>query len=94
MVKILEGSKMRFLKCLVLSLLLVGVSLWAQPTGTIVGLVQDEEGNAIPWVAVTAKNVQTGLTQTTVTNENGFSDWRDCLEEFTMLLQNLKASRQ
>ncbi len=63
---------MRHFKYLILALLLVGVTVWAQPTGTIVGLVQDEEGNSIPGVSVTAKNVQTGLTQSTVTNERGF----------------------
>lgn len=63
---------MRHFKYLFLALLLVGVTVWAQPTGTIVGLVTDEEGNAIPGASVTAKNVQTGLTQSTVTNERGF----------------------
>jgi len=39
--------------------------------GTFVGTVSDTEGISLPGVEVTARNIQTGLTQSTVTNESG-----------------------
>ncbi len=39
--------------------------------GTFVGTVTDEEGNPLPGVEVTVRNVKTGLTQSTITNESG-----------------------
>ena len=41
--------------------------------GTFVGTVADEEGMPLPGVEVTARNIQTGLTQSTVTNDRGNS---------------------
>jgi len=40
-------------------------------TGTFVGTVTDQEGMPLPGVEVTARNIQTGLTQSTVTNARG-----------------------
>jgi len=39
--------------------------------GSIVGTVTDGEGNRLPGVTVTAKNVDTGLTQYAITNQSG-----------------------
>src|ERR671910_3863403 len=44
------------------------------PTGTLAGTVSDPSGGVLPGVAVTAKNEQTGLSQTTVSGGQG--DWR------------------
>ncbi|MBI4463721.1 MAG: carboxypeptidase regulatory-like domain-containing protein, partial [Acidobacteria bacterium] len=52
---------------------LLGVSLlWGQvTTGSILGRVQDQTGAVVPGVSVTARNLETGLTRTVVTNERG-----------------------
>jgi hypothetical protein len=41
------------------------------PTGTLTGTVQDPRGGALHGVAVTVKNLDTGLTRTVTTNETG-----------------------
>lgn len=40
-------------------------------TGSITGTVQDKSGGVLPGVTVTVRNVDTGVTQTTVTNDAG-----------------------
>lgn len=54
---------------------LVGVFLimpaMAQTTATISGLVRDGSGAVIPGASVTAKNVETGITRNTLTDETG-----------------------
>ncbi len=50
-----------FLSCLAL----------AQEAGNFVGTVMDTEENPLPGVSVEAKNTQTGLTQSTITNAQG-----------------------
>jgi len=40
-------------------------------TGTFVGIVTDTEAMPLPGVEITAENIKTGLTQSTVTNERG-----------------------
>jgi hypothetical protein len=44
------------------------------PTGTLNGVISDASGGVLPGVTVTAKSLQTGLTQQTVSSETG--DWR------------------
>ena len=65
-----EGSNWK------LALWLAGVLLFsqvavAQSTGTILGVVQDSTGAVIPGANLTARNVETGLTRTTVSGGNG-----------------------
>ena len=49
-----------------------GFEIFSQATsGTILGQITDPQGGAVPQVAVTAKNENTGLTRTVQTNENG-----------------------
>ncbi len=56
-------------------LVLVGVFLvppvMAQTTATISGLVRDDTGAVIPGASVTAKNVETGITRSVSTDEQG-----------------------
>ena len=55
-------------------LVLAGVFItpgWAQTTGTISGLVRDVTGAVIPGASVTARNVETGITRTVSTEEQG-----------------------
>src|SRR5258708_2557743 len=62
----------------VISFTLVGVygvspvSLRAQTvSGTILGLVQDQQGAVIPNADVSARNLDNGTVRTTIANENG-----------------------
>src|SRR2546421_2086818 len=52
-------------------LLFVATVGFAQDRGTIRGVVTDETAAAVPGAAVTARNVKTGLTQSTVTSAEG-----------------------
>jgi len=65
--------KFKKLPILLSLLLIVSSFALAQSgdTGTFVGTVTDEEGMPLPGVEVTAENLQTGLTQSTITNERG-----------------------
>ncbi len=48
------------------------VSAVAQiPTATILGVVKDTSGAVLPGVTLTARNTETGMTRTTVTDTNG-----------------------
>ncbi|MBI2149027.1 MAG: carboxypeptidase regulatory-like domain-containing protein, partial [Acidobacteria bacterium] len=61
----------RALVCLVL-LACSGVSdIFAQVNATVGGRVSDASGALIPGVEVTARNVNTGIINTRVTNETG-----------------------
>ncbi|MCD6191997.1 MAG: TonB-dependent receptor [Candidatus Aminicenantes bacterium] len=77
-------------KFLLISLTLIFVTslVIAQEVGTFVGTVQDTEGSPLPGVTVTAKNIQTGLTQSTITNNRG----RFRLERLPRGIYNLTAS--
>jgi len=56
----------------IVSLLALGFVLCAQaPTGTITGLVSDEQGAAMPNVTVTITEKATGATRTVITNTAG-----------------------
>lgn len=68
------GSKGKLALLAVLFLALAGGAA-AQTdvtTSRISGVVNDGEGAGLPGVTVEARNSETGLTQTTVTNEDGF----------------------
>jgi len=61
----------RVLFAVALLLLLASTSAFAQVTASLSGTVADASGALIPGVEVTAKNVNTGISNTTVTNETG-----------------------
>src|ERR1051326_5009211 len=54
------------------SILIVGKFAIAQlPTATILGEVKDSTGAVIPGASIAAKNVETGLTRTGISAEDG-----------------------
>src|SRR5215813_7493715 len=61
---------LRHLTCFVLLLLATGKTL-AQDRGAITGAVTDPAGAVVPAAQVTAKNANTGLTQTATTSADG-----------------------
>src|SRR5262245_49567058 len=67
-------ARTRMLRSLLSGLLLLTASalLFAQgTTGTIAGTVTDQSGAAIPGAAVAVRNLETGATRDTVTDEAG-----------------------
>src|SRR5215813_14541052 len=52
-------------------LLLASVPVLAQVNAGLSGTVSDSSGALIPGVEVTAKNINTGITDTRITNETG-----------------------
>ncbi len=57
----------------IVGLLCLAVSLWSQTiSGTLEGYVKDPSGASVPGASITVKNVDTGLTRKTVTNEQGY----------------------
>src|SRR5678816_4447092 len=55
---------------LLLSLFLTGTA-FGQVNAVLTGTVSDASGALIPGVEVTAKNINTGITETRITNETG-----------------------
>src|ERR1700683_1701084 len=51
--------------------LFLPLPIWAQATGTIGGTVTDPTGAVIPGAKITAKRVETGVSQSTVTGGAG-----------------------
>ncbi|HSN85280.1 MAG TPA: carboxypeptidase regulatory-like domain-containing protein, partial [Thermoanaerobaculia bacterium] len=77
MVRFCSNRKSRGLCFLAVLLLVLGLTgpVFAQTdvtTSRISGTVEDSEGAPLPGVTVTATNTETGLVQTTVTDERGF----------------------
>lgn len=64
--------------CLAFSAL-CAFSALAQDRGTIRGIVNDLGGAAVPGAAITVKNVNTGLTQSTRTGGDGIYTFYTCL---------------
>jgi len=52
--------------------LIAPATIWAQATAQISGTVRDASGAVLPGVQVTATQVDTGISRTTLTNEAGF----------------------
>jgi len=71
-----------------LFLLLLSSLVLAQEVGNIVGTITDEEANPLPGVTILAKNIQTGLVRSTITNLQG----RYRLERLTRGIYNLTAT--
>src|SRR6266702_1035079 len=62
----------RYLRVLLIGVILCGHPLSAQvTTATIAGVVQDSSGAVIPGVSVTVKNLNTGIARTVTTDEGG-----------------------
>src|SRR5580658_1128712 len=57
--------------CLLAMFLRLPTAIWAQATGTIVGTVTDPTGAVIPGAKITAKRIETGVSQSTVTGGSG-----------------------
>ena len=53
------------------AILLIGSAALAQTSGTLTGTVVDASGGVVPEAIVKAQNVQTGVTQESVTNADG-----------------------
>src|SRR5205823_14547906 len=74
-----EGGHMnvrwsRWISVSLLFLVCVSMAMAQGDTGTISGNVTDQSGATIPGVAVTIKNVETGISRNLVTNEVGRYD--------------------
>ena len=61
----------RLLPLVAALLLCVPATVFAQTTGTISGVVQDEKDAAIPGATVTARNVETNISRTAQTDSDG-----------------------
>ena len=64
----------RFLILYFLAMLLLLPTHWARGqavTGTIVGTATDASGAVVPDVQIVVRNVETGISRTTTTNEVG-----------------------
>src|SRR5438128_12271623 len=67
-----HASKGLWVIALCFSLLMAGRLAMSQlPTATILGTVKDPTGAVIPGTSITAKSVETGLTRTGVSAEDG-----------------------
>ena len=64
----------RSLLCLAIFMMSGITAIGQLTTATITGTVTDQSGAAIPGVAVTIKNVETGISRSLVTNEVGRYD--------------------
>jgi outer membrane receptor protein involved in Fe transport len=71
----MEGSKaMKKLSVILLPVLILagGLLAWTQATtGSISGRIADPQGNVLPGAHVTIQNVETGILNTAVTNQDG-----------------------
>ncbi len=47
-------------------------NVWAQATAQISGAVQDQSGAVLPGAEITATQIDTGVSRTTITNETGY----------------------
>ena len=71
---ILEDDSLAITRLLVVwvFILLCATPSWAQfETGSITGTVTDNSGGALPGATVTLRNLDTNVTQITVTNDSG-----------------------
>src|SRR4051812_19694435 len=68
----LREKNMRGIFCTVLLTIAIATAVCAQAiTGTILGSVTDSSGAVLPGMTVTAINIGTNQTRTTITNESG-----------------------
>src|SRR6185436_1163064 len=67
-----HAKHMRFFLAFALLVVSLPVCVLAQSSsGSISGIVSDEQGGALPGVTISATNVATSATRTTVSNETG-----------------------
>ena len=65
-------SRIRQIALLVVCLVGVAVPAWAQGTGaSITGVITDAQGGVLPGVTLTARNIETGIIRTSVTETDG-----------------------
>jgi len=64
--------KIKTILALLTAVLLLGGSAFGSVTASMSGTVKDTTGAAVPGATVTAKNVETGITQTLSTNDQGY----------------------
>jgi hypothetical protein len=64
--------KIKTILALLTAVLLLGGSAVGSVTASMSGTVKDATGAAVPGATVTAKNVETGITQTLSTNDQGY----------------------
>ena len=58
--------------CLILTLLLSALTIWAQAeTGQLTGTVSDPTGATVPGASISVRNVDTGATRVTLSNADG-----------------------
>jgi len=67
----MKETAKRSIQALTLFLLLATASCYAQFTGGVQGTVQDQKGAIVPQAKVALTNVETGVTQTAVSNATG-----------------------
>ena len=67
-------SSIALMVCAALSSVSGAIRAQGSPTGSLAGTISDPSGAMLPGVAVAAKAIQTGLTQTTVSSASG--EWR------------------
>src|ERR1700684_4038659 len=69
-----EGSTMKLDRVLVRILLLIvvlGASAWAQDTASLTGTVTDASGAAVPKAQIVVKNSERGINRTGASNDTG-----------------------
>src|SRR5690349_17993244 len=67
-----QSFRMSALLLLLATLVGMRVSVFAQTTtGTILGTVKDQTGAVLPGANITIRNVETGITRTSVTGDRG-----------------------
>jgi Carboxypeptidase regulatory-like domain len=64
-------NSIRILRCLLFGALLAAAAVAQTSTSRITGTVTDSSGAVVPGATVTAKNEDTGLTQTQATTDAG-----------------------
>src|ERR1700752_2420704 len=61
----------RLFCCSILGLLLATASCYRQFTGGVQGTVQDQKGNIVPQAKIALTNIDTGVTDTALSNSTG-----------------------
>ncbi|MBI4446981.1 MAG: TonB-dependent receptor [Acidobacteria bacterium] len=62
---------MPLMACLLLAIVVSGSTRAQVATATMLGVVKDSTGGVLPGVSVTAKNIETGIARTAITDDGG-----------------------